>query len=981
MELAGVSPSDIAQVSMPYIASEVLQHYDPKTTAIVFAVSQKDMDEDPRFSFAPTKSGKPGYLQPYKGNENNLQPFGDASKPQGYVIVTPTFDFTVLGKPMRSASELRSQFGEANDEKKKKIVKDLFGNYSEKVYKLMKDKIKAPVKLSQMRNKHNHYVVESVTHDEFQPMLDKFVQFAADHLKLKKVPPIHLKKDKDSIVTSFGGYSPHTKEIVVATKDRHPMDIFRTVAHELTHAKQDEEGHVEKAGDAAGDTGHPLENEANAEAGIILRHWGRKYPDFFKLKYVVENVLNEGINDKSTFKAVFLAGGPGSGKDFIMKKTIEGTGLSEINSDVAFEFLMKQAGLDPKMPDSEEAIRNIVRGTSKEVTKDKQRLALAGRLGVIINGTADDAVEMALLKQGLEAMGYDTMMIFVNTSDEVSRERNIERGQRGGREVKEKIRKQKWDAAQKAKPELEKVFGKENFIEIDNSLDVRNVDADTRKVIEDNWNKAFKQVRKFTAKPVDNIPANAWYAGEMKKKGITPEKYIPPSQSYGTQAPAQPKPVPQNVANFVSTPTPIPIQQTQMPVNQHTSQPINGIMQQASQLGLSYYGFGRYGKEVKGVHVVTHKNANGKLVPVKPAVQQVAEEKKMKNDPCWSGYEMIGKKKKGGREVPNCVPIKENETDRKFQAFAEEHGAGFEGTNQLRNRYMKDTPGETMPGRTAISSPFFEDKKAKLKKKLKKKLNQEDNSLALGYEFGNNGIGDTYGIPRSPSGIGMGYSLPLVAGSISESIRSWANSSKTMQRFSEKYGNLAEQKIIETALKICEWQKEPSEKGLYSGRGDVDEQSPDLMSILPRKSDYTAKFPGVKGNPPVEAQYDKMRAIKHRDAHLYAAEHPPTKMVGPNAPKDKRQLEEEQLNERGADSKGFYRPTEKGAGLTRKGAKHFGIKTAVTTPPSKLNPKGKAAARRRSFCARMGGMRGPMKDEKGRPTRKAMSLRRWNCEE
>ena len=91
--------------------------------------------------------------------------------------------------------------------------------------------------------------------------------------------------------------------------------------------------------------------------------------------------------------------------------------------------------------------------------------------------------------------------------------------------------------------------------------------------------------------------------------------------------------------------------------------------------------------------------------------------------------------------------------------------------------------------------------------------------------------------------------------------------------------------------------------------------------------------------------------------------------------------EEEQLNERGADSKGLYRSTESGAGLTRKGAKKFGVKTAVTTKPSKLKKGGKAWKRRKSFCARMGGMPGPMKDEKGRPTRKAMSLRRWNCEE
>jgi hypothetical protein len=86
-------------------------------------------------------------------------------------------------------------------------------------------------------------------------------------------------------------------------------------------------------------------------------------------------------------------------------------------------------------------------------------------------------------------------------------------------------------------------------------------------------------------------------------------------------------------------------------------------------------------------------------------------------------------------------------------------------------------------------------------------------------------------------------------------------------------------------------------------------------------------------------------------------------------------LHEEILNERGADSKGYFRSTESGAGLTAKGAKHFGVQTAVTEP----NPTGKRAARRRSFCARMSGMKGPMKDEKGRPTRKAMSLRRWNC--
>lgn len=55
------------------------------------------------------------------------------------------------------------------------------------------------------------------------------------------------------------------------------------------------------------------------------------------------------------------------------------------------------------------------------------------------------------------------------------------------------------------------------------------------------------------------------------------------------------------------------------------------------------------------------------------------------------------------------------------------------------------------------------------------------------------------------------------------------------------------------------------------------------------------------------------------------------------------------------------------------------LKMAVTTKPSKLDPNSKDAKRRKSFCARMGGMPGPMKDEKGRPTRKALALRKWNC--
>lgn len=91
---------------------------------------------------------------------------------------------------------------------------------------------------------------------------------------------------------------------------------------------------------------------------------------------------------------------------------------------------------------------------------------------------------------------------------------------------------------------------------------------------------------------------------------------------------------------------------------------------------------------------------------------------------------------------------------------------------------------------------------------------------------------------------------------------------------------------------------------------------------------------------------------------------------------------DEELLEYAIDKKGHKSST---GGLTQKGVDAYNAKTggnlqtAVTTKPSKLKPGSKAANRRKSFCARMSGVEGPMKDDKGRPTRKALALRKWNC--
>ena len=285
-------------------------------------------------------------------------------------------------------------------------------------------------------------------------------------------------------------------------------------------------------------------------------------------------LLNEGVHDASIFKAVFLAGGPGSGKDYVLDNTLAGHGLTEINSDRALEFMMDKEGLDKKMPSSEEEKRNFVRGRAKTITDLRQRLALLGRNGLIINGTGDDIEKTKKIKAKLEELGYDTKMLLVNTRDEVSAQRNIERGQRGGRAVPETIRKEKWDSVQNSRTEYAKLFGT-NYIEFDNSEDLRSADPELVKQKKMELMDIFKNVREFTQAPPKSEPAENWIASEMERKNrfaVSPKQAELSAHADGQGAAAD----------------------------------------QAHKLGLSYYGFGRYGKQGK----VTYHSVNGKLVEV-----------------------------------------------------------------------------------------------------------------------------------------------------------------------------------------------------------------------------------------------------------------------------------------------------------------------------------------------------------------------------
>lgn len=285
-----------------------------------------------------------------------------------------------------------------------------------------------------------------------------------------------------------------------------------------------------------------------------------------------QEMLIEGVHDKSIFKAVFLAGGPGSGKDYVLDNTLAGHGLTEINSDKALEFLMDKKGLDKTMPADEKEKRELARDHAKGMTELRQRLALIGRNGIIINGTGDDAAKIGRIKDKLDELGYESSMVMVNTEDEISKQRNIERGQRGGRTVPEEIRKEKWDAAQASRPKMAELFG-DRYYEIDNSQDLRQAPPEVVKQKKDEMMQLFKNMQQFVSEPPSSEAASMWIAHEMDVNDRLP------------------------VATGGAEKTP---------------HPDSAASSEARSMGLQYYGFGRYGKDGK----VTHRSIHDKLVQV-----------------------------------------------------------------------------------------------------------------------------------------------------------------------------------------------------------------------------------------------------------------------------------------------------------------------------------------------------------------------------
>ena len=249
------------------------------------------------------------------------------------------------------------------------------------------------------------------------------------------------------------------------------------------------------------------------------------------------DLLNEGVYDKGILKAVFMAGGPGSGKSYVAKNlfgipdevNVSYTGLKTVNSDTEFEYFLRKYGFETYGTDKLELdkwpkeVWDMVGGEAtpdnpnlrsytKKLTAMRKQGYMEGRLGMIIDGTARDVNKIKKEKEELEKLGYDCYMVFVNTTLPVAQERNQARA----RKLPPKLLEDSWKQVQANIGKFNGLFGN-NFMVVDNSkfLDEKSAMKKFNMLIK-------KGIGKFIKKPIKNPKGKQWIANQklLKRKGI-----------------------------------------------------------------------------------------------------------------------------------------------------------------------------------------------------------------------------------------------------------------------------------------------------------------------------------------------------------------------------------------------------------------------------------------------------------------------------
>ena len=194
--------------------------------------------------------------------------------------------------------------------------------------------------------------------------------------------------------------------------------------------------------------------------------------------------LHEDVNH-GLFKAIFVSGGPGSGKDIIIRECISCDNMVELNATIAISILNDKHKL-------------------YEYSADSRREAIRKRKPLVINGTTSEEFKIVEIKNELEELGYETMMVFVNTSNDSSKKRN----EMHSRMMVESLRQERWQMSQKVANNFSNNFTK--FVEFDNSLDLKEASEIERTNKEQDITLIHEITNWFLSMPVENKVANDW---------------------------------------------------------------------------------------------------------------------------------------------------------------------------------------------------------------------------------------------------------------------------------------------------------------------------------------------------------------------------------------------------------------------------------------------------------------------------------------
>ena len=233
-----------------------------------------------------------------------------------------------------------------------------------------------------------------------------------------------------------------------------------------------------------------------------------------------EDFISEGINDPGILKAFFMAGGPGSGKSYVaselfglpkhggMASVSYDLGLKLVNSDNAFEILLKKANIEMSElmrlkddPEKWEAAMKL-RAKAKKITKGAQKMYVDGKLGMIIDGTGKNYDKIEVQVKELRDLGYDCYMVFVNTSKEVALDRNNSRA----RKLPEDMVSDMWQEVQNNIGKFQRLFKSKRFEVVDNSKKNDSAPIDL----------VGKEIRKFMSNKVSNPIGKQWVMQNKK---------------------------------------------------------------------------------------------------------------------------------------------------------------------------------------------------------------------------------------------------------------------------------------------------------------------------------------------------------------------------------------------------------------------------------------------------------------------------------